>query len=73
QPLGFSMHRADKDEHLSGKKKNGLGVFFMINDSLCNHNDIQELKSFCSPKFLTIKCRPFYLPRELSSVIVTAV
>jgi hypothetical protein len=46
----------------------------MINDGWCNNN-IQELKSFCSPKlaFLTIKCRPFYQPREFSSVIVTAV
>ena len=45
----------------------------MINDS-CDHN-IQELKSFCSPdlEFLTIKCRPYYLPREFSSIIVTAV
>jgi hypothetical protein len=46
----------------------------MINYSWCNCNDIQELKSFCSPdlEFLTIKCRPYYLPRELSSDIVTA-
>ena len=36
---------------------------------------IQTLKSFCSHKLecLTIKCRPYYLPREFSSVIVTAV
>ena len=47
----------------------------MINDSWCNCNNIQELKSFCSPdlEFLTSKCRPYYLPRELSSVIITAV
>ena len=47
----------------------------MINDSWCNHNNIQELKSFCSPnlEFLTAKCRPYYLPREFSLVIITAV
>ena len=47
----------------------------MINDSWCNCNNIQELKSFCSPDldFLTIKCRQYYLPREFSLVIVTAV
>ena len=47
----------------------------MIIDSWCNHNNIQELKSFCSPdlEFLTIKCRPYYLPREISPVIVTTV
>ena len=35
-----------------------------MNDSWCNHNNIQELKSFCSPdlEFLTIKCRLHYLP-----------
>jgi hypothetical protein len=53
QPLGFFMHHADSDKHLSGK--NGGVVCFMINDSWCNHNNIQEIKSFCSPnlEFLT--------------------
>ena len=74
EPPGFSMHRANRDKQLSGKR-NGGGVCFMINDSWCNHNNIQELKSFCSPdlEFLTVKCRLFYLSREFSSVIVTAV
>ena len=71
---GFPVHRTDRDKHLSGKRKGG-GICFLINGSWCNHNNIQELKSFCSPdlEFLTIKCQPFYLPREFSSVIVTAV
>ena len=47
QPLGFFVRRADRKNHLSGKKKGG-GVCFMINDSWCNCNNIQELKSFCS-------------------------
>jgi hypothetical protein len=60
--------------HLSRKKK-GRGVCFLINNSWCNCNNIQELKSFCSRdlEFLTIKCRLYYLPMELSLVIVTAV
>ncbi|CDQ99431.1 unnamed protein product [Oncorhynchus mykiss] len=47
----------------------------MINDSWCNCNNIQDLQSICSPdvEFLTIKCRPYYLPRGFSSVIDTAV
>ena len=47
----------------------------MINESWCDHNNIQELKSFCSPdlEFLTIKCQPHYLPREFSLIIITAV
>ena len=74
QPPGCFMHRVDRNKHLSGKKKGGV-VCFMINNSWCNRNNIQELKSFCSPdlEFLTIKCQPYYHPREFSSIIVTAV
>ena len=47
----------------------------MTNETWCDERNIQELKSFCSPdlEFLTIKCRPHYLPREFSSIIITAV
>jgi hypothetical protein len=64
----------DRNKHLFGKKEGG-GVCFMINDSWCNCNNIQELKSFCSPdlEFPTNKHQPYYLPRESSLVIVTAV
>ena len=57
QPPGFSVNCADRDKLLSGKR-NGRGVCFMINNSWCNHNNIQELKSFYSPdlEFLTIMC-----------------
>uniref|UniRef100_A0A8K9UJX4 Endonuclease/exonuclease/phosphatase domain-containing protein n=1 Tax=Oncorhynchus mykiss TaxID=8022 RepID=A0A8K9UJX4_ONCMY len=72
QPPGFFTHRADRNKHLSGKKK---GVCLMINKTWCDHNNIQDLKSFCSPDldFLTIKCRLHYLPREFSSIIITVV
>uniref|UniRef100_A0AAZ3NQE4 Tetraspanin 31 n=1 Tax=Oncorhynchus tshawytscha TaxID=74940 RepID=A0AAZ3NQE4_ONCTS len=74
QPAGFFTHRADRNNHLSGKKKGG-DVCLMINETWCDHNNIQELKSFCSPdlEFLTFKCRPHYLPREFSSIIITVV
>ena len=67
QPACFFTHCADRNKHLSGKKKGG-GVCLMINETWCDHNNIQELKSFCSPdlEFLTIKCRLHYLPREFS-------
>ena len=73
-PPGFFTHRTDRNKHLSGKKKGG-GVCLMINEMWCDHNNIQDLKSFCSPdlEFLTIKCRPHYLPREFSSMIITVV
>ena len=73
QPPGFFTHRSDRNNHLSGKK--GGGVCLIINETWCDHNNIQELKSFCSPdlEFLTMKCRPHYLPREFSSIIITVV
>uniref|UniRef100_A0A8K9USR6 Reverse transcriptase domain-containing protein n=1 Tax=Oncorhynchus mykiss TaxID=8022 RepID=A0A8K9USR6_ONCMY len=73
-PTGFSTHRADRNKHLSGKKRGG-GVCLMANVTWCDERNIQELKSFCSPdlEFLTSKCRPHYLPREFSSIIITAV
>ena len=71
-PSGFSVHCADRNKELSGKKKGG--ECFMINYSWCDCDNIQKLKSFCSPnlEYLTIKCQPYYLPREFSLVIVTA-
>jgi hypothetical protein len=67
QPPGIFTHRADRNKHLSGKKK-GWGVCLMINESWCDHNSIQELKSFCSPnlEFLTKKCLPHYLGSVVS-------
>ena len=46
QPPGFFTHHADSNKHLSGKKKGGE-VCLMINETWCDHNNIQELKSFC--------------------------
>ncbi len=51
------------------------GVCFMINKKWCDPRNISSLSRSCSPhlEHLSIICRPFYLPREFSSVIVTAV
>ncbi len=58
----------------AGKSKGG-GVCFMINKKWCDPRNISSLSRSCSPhlEHLSIICRPFYLPREFSSVIVTAV
>jgi len=57
---GFSVHRSDRMEELTGKSRGG-GVCL--------------LKSFCSPylEFHTLLCRPFWLPREFTAIIITAV
>ncbi len=58
----------------AGKTKGG-GVCFMINKKWCDPRSISILSRSCSPhlEHLSIICRPFYLPREFSSIVVTAV
>ncbi len=71
---GFSAHRSDRTEELTGKSRGG-GVCFYINNSWCNERNIHSIKSFCSPdlEFHTLLCRPFWLPREFTAIIITAV
>ncbi len=47
----------------------------MINKKWCDPRNISILSRSCSPhlEHLSIICRPFYLPREFTSIIVTAV
>ncbi|XP_041841970.1 uncharacterized protein LOC121640325 [Melanotaenia boesemani] len=47
----------------------------MINNKWCDSKNIVTLKQSCSPnlELLTLKCRPYYLPREFTSVIISAV
>ncbi|KAM9808829.1 uncharacterized protein ACBT44_012331 isoform 2-T3 [Syngnathus typhle] len=69
---GFRLMRADRSTELSGKSKGG-GLCFYINERWCT--DVTVLKEFCSPllETLFINCRPFYSPRELSSIVMAAV
>ncbi len=47
----------------------------MINKKWCDPRNISILTRSCSPhlEHLPIICRPFYLPQEFSSIVVTAV
>ncbi len=69
----FSVLRMDRTAE-AGKTKGG-GVCFMINKKWCDPRNISILSCSCSPhlEHLSIICRPFYLPREFSSIVVTAV
>ncbi len=71
---GFSVHRSDRMEELTGKSRGG-GVCFYINNLWCDERNIHSIKSFCSPdlEFHTLLCRPFWLPREFTAIIITAV
>ncbi len=69
----FSVLRMDRTAE-AGKSKGG-GVCFMINKKWCDPRNISSLSRSCSPHLghLSIIWCPFYLPREFSSIIVTAV
>ncbi len=65
--------RTERKE-LTGKSRGG-GVCFYINNSWCNERNLHSIKSFCSPdlEFHMLLCRPFWLPREFTAIIITAV
>ncbi len=69
----FFVFRMDRTAE-AGKTKGG-GVCFFINKKWCDPRNISILSRSCSPhlEHLSIICRPFYLPREFSSTVVTAV
>eukprot|EP00061_Rhincodon_typus_P012941 g39007.t1 len=71
QADGFSIHCMDHTASL-GKVK-GSGVCFLINTSWCS--DIATLANHCSPEqeYLKVKCRPYFLPQEFTSAVLTAV
>ncbi len=63
--------RADRTADDSGKTRGG-GLCIYVNKAWCTNSDI--VGRHCSPnlEFLMVKCRPFYLPREFTSTIITA-
>ncbi len=69
----FSVLRIDSTAE-AGKTKGG-GVCFFINKKWCDPRNNSILSRSCSPhlEHLSIICRPFVLPREFSSTVVTAV
>ncbi len=66
--MGFSVHRSDRTKELTGKSRGG-GVCFYINNSWCDERNLHSIKSIKS----MLLCRPFWLPREFTAIIITAV
>ncbi|XP_030612077.1 uncharacterized protein LOC115799195 [Archocentrus centrarchus] len=66
-----SVHRGDRTS-ASGKNKGG-GVCVYVNKRWCV--DVQVVEKHCCTdiEVLMVKCRPFYLPREFSAVLMLAV
>ncbi len=69
-----SVHHSDRTKELIGKSRGG-GVCFYINNSWCDERNLHSIKSFCSPdlEFHMLLCRLFWLPREFTAIIITAV
>lgn len=69
--VGLTLHRADRVAATSGKLWGG-GLAVYTNNAWCC--DTRMISKSCSQdvEFLTVKCQPFYLPRELTAVIITA-
>ncbi len=72
--MGFSVHHSDRTKELTGKSRGG-GVCFYINNLWCDERNLHSIKSFCSPdlEFNMLLCRPFWLPRDFTAIIITAV
>ena len=71
-PPGFTPFRCDRDP-LTTNKSCGGGIVFLINQEWCKN--VKVISKTCTNNLeqITIKCRPFYLPREISSITLTGV
>ena len=63
----FNLIRSDRR---STTKKQGGGVCIYVNEKWCKNVTLKD--SYCDEnvEYMTISCRPFYLPREFSNVYV---
>ena len=68
---GRIAHRADRTSD-SGKSRGG-GLCVYTNTNWCTNAVTTD--TYCSPdvEYLSVRCRPFYLPREFTVIIITAV
>ena len=66
---GFKFIRGDRND-ASGKQRGG-GVCAYINNKWCNNITVKHCACSKDIEIISVLCRPFYLPRELSCVPVT--
>lgn len=71
---GFNAFRGDRDKTASGKKSGG-GVCVYINNRYANKQSVTIKEHICTPEveILSLAVRPYYLPREFSAVLISAV
>ncbi len=71
-PAGYSVYRADRSAADSGKTRGG-GTAILIKQSWSTDNTVISQSCSEDVEFITVKCRPFYLPRELQCIILSSV
>ncbi len=64
--------RSDRDTTLSGKSRGG-GLCVYINKEWCNNTAVVSKHCSSLVEFMFVKCRPFYLPREFTAIVIVAV
>ncbi len=69
---GYTIFRADRDAEKSGKTKGG-GTAIFVKQSWCTNSEIISKSCTEDVEYLTLRCRQFYLPRELQCIIVCVV
>lgn len=71
-PDGYTVFREDRCAVESGKTRGG-GTAALVKKSWCTDSKI--ISTSCSEhvEYLTLRLRPFYLPRELQCIIVSCV
>lgn len=67
-----TMFRADRTIEDSGKTRGG-GLYIYVNNAWCTNAVMTG--SHCSEnlEYLSVKCRPFYLPREFTCTVIMAI
>ena len=67
-----TLHRLDRDETATGKTRGG-GVCIYVHQKYAT--DSRTIHTHCCKdlEVLMISCRPFYLPREISSIVIIEV
>ncbi len=68
----LTCYRADRDTTLSGKSHGG-GLCVYINKEWCNNAAVVLKHCSSLVEFMFVKCRPFYLPREFTAIVIVTV
>lgn len=65
------LHRSNRNS--DSCKNRGGGLCVCVHERQCNNSTVLGTHCFPDLEYMSVRCRPFFLPRELSVVIITAV